>query len=860
MGKRGDWRALFALGIVLILLLGLVSADHTATITFTPQTVYETTTSTFNLSIGNFGSEDDITRVETTITGLEITGVRDFKKWNENFTSSSVTWSSGSIATNVLKAIFQFTARAPTVSSNTNHTLTVTTYDDANDQETQTVQFTILNDETGPLFSNAHPQDGDFVAQGTNAYTAQIIATDPETGVDHVDVSYQICNSSNQTQFSLTKVNDTYSRIIDLSSYDDGIFLCFAFSGESNGDATSTYTGRLGIDGIPPSVTLVGPNHGTMINAQAQFQFNVTDNLAATLRCELVIDGTVIANASVVNGATGSFSAANASEGIHTWNVACTDTAGLSGAGSTRTYTLDKTPPALTSTPANGSIMAGGTVISITLTDNFQLNQVTLTYNGSTTTQPSSFTLDTTAWPDGQTMVTVTASDQAGNVGNYVLIYTVDRTPPVISLLSPLNSSDVHVNFTFNAFDTYDNTLSCELYVDNVLRKKQNTTTLTTGIIDLIVPGAHTWRIECLDDANNRGVSANQQVTIVDMSGPDVVITDVPYFIRASPLTITADITDVSGIQSVTATLRDPANNVVTTTLTNSGSTYTLTYPTTMSTPLGTYAATFTATDTLNYSNSASKSFPLTYAYLITLTLSPTQTQPESGVSVSGNVVKDDNTKVPESTVTLFLPGNQSAQVPLDASGNYVYAFNAPSDDGVYDIIASITSAQNNVTYNATEQLTVSSPGNSNSEGNGGGARGRGVAAGGSSASSTSSSSPTSSTSSTSTTSPSTSEGEESDDESSSEKKEKKEKDKKKDKEDKKDDKETAGVGKAAGFFNLERLKDPKLIWTFLVLLGILTMFATISRRGKNEEKGTEEQTSQQDRFGLEDYIKQRKQ
>lgn len=853
MQRRGERRRLFILAIALLLALTAATANHTATLTLAPFTVYETTINSFNLSVNNFGSQDIITSVQATITDLEITSIQDFKGWTENFTTSSASWTGGSIAPNVLQALFPFTARAPAVTVNTTRTLTVTTQDDTNAQQTQTLQFTILNDETGPLFTNLHPTDDDFVAQGTTNYAIQVTAMDLETGVNHVDFTYQICNGSNQTQIALTKSNDTYARIADFSLYADSTFLCFAYGGESNGNAKTTYTGRLGVDGIAPSVALSSPANGAMINGNTLFQFNATDNLASTLRCELVIDGGVAANATVTNGATGSFPATNATEGIHTWNVVCADLAGLSGSGATRGYTLDRTPPQISSTPVNGSVMAGGTVITFSATDNFQLNQVTLTYNSTTTTQSAAFALDTTSWPDGPTPITITASDQAGNVGTYLLTYTVDRTPPIVSLVSPLTTSDVHANFTFTAFDTHDATLRCELYVDNAFRKAQNTTNLTTVINDLTTPGAHNWRVECLDDANNRGVSANQPVTIVDISGPDVIMQDVAYFTRGPPMVINVDITDISGVQDVTATLRDPNNGILSVTLTNSGSTYTLTYPTTNSTLLGVYTATFSAVDTLNYTSTSSEGYLLTYAYLLTLALSPSATQPGSGVSVTGTVINDNGSLVPETHVTLAVPGQNATSVPLNVSGNYAYAFNAPTTDGTYTVIASIVSAQNKVTYNKTEQLTVTSPAGSTSDGNGGngnggGVRGRGISAASNPSTSVAASSSTTTTSTASQGERDNDEAAESDEaaspsssgtaSSASD-----------------SDDDTAGVGKATGFFNLDRLNDPRLVWTFLIFLGILGVVAA-TMRGK---KPKEEKLELQDKLGLEDYLNQRR-
>jgi hypothetical protein len=62
-------------------------------------------------------------------------------------------------------------------------------------------------------------------------------------------------------------------------------------------------------------------------------------------------------------------------------------------------------------------------------------------------------------------------------------------------------------------------------------------------------------------------------------------------------------------------------------------------------------------------------------------------------------------------------------------------------------------------------------------------------------------------------------------------------------------------VGSASSFFTLNTLKDPKLIWTIIILLVIMGILALMARKPK--EKMPEEPVTE-DKFGLEEYLNSR--
>ena len=818
MGKRGVLIGAMALFVPVLLLL-MVAAQHSALVTLSSLSMYETTTAPFNVSMNNFGSQDSISLVTAQLGGFTVKNVTSYSDWKNNFTSNSIQWFGGLIHNNVINALFQFIAAAPAVDSNQTYTFTFVTKDTSNAEQTHSLQFTILNDETGPILSNQTVSDGSFIRQGANSYLVSTTAVDVETGVSSVTFRYSVCNNPNSTATSiqLTPSGSAYSATVDFSALLNEQQVCFDYIAASKGGATTTYSGKATVDGVSPTVSLKSPAEGAFINGQASFTFVPSDNLASSLSCSLLIDDVITATQSVSNNVQGSFSAQNGTDGKHTWNVQCADGVGLSGKGSPRTFTLDKTPPTASLTsPSNNSIISAGTLVEGTVADDYGVQTVMLAYNGNSTPAGTSFSISTASWVDGPTTVVVTATDNAGNTGTTILSVTVDRTPPVITLTGPEGTSDVHVNFTYDADDTYDDTLTCELYVNDTLYQTKDVTRGSNSFTQTLSPSSILWRVDCTDSANNRGSSSSKALTLVDTSGPDIAITPVDIVARGNPVIVTANITDPSGVAKVTASVVDPDGGTTPVTPTKSGSAYTISYPTTNASKLGTYTVAFSAEDTLGYGKSATEELTLTYAYLVTLTLTPTSVSPGDEITVSGKVLKDDGTVVPEQKITLTLP-DDSLTVTLDPSnGGFTYTFTAPASSGTYNVTASLTSLENDIEYDSTASFTVSS-------GSGGSTGGESFHPGSGGFGDLSSNyQPPPSSGTVTATAPAVVEDVPST--TSSEAESVQEPDTTSD---------LQGVGAATGFFSLENLKNNTLWWALLLLIIVIAALMMASKRSQ---------------------------
>ncbi|MBR9692220.1 hypothetical protein GOV06_05550 [Candidatus Woesearchaeota archaeon] len=683
--------------LVVILLVTIVYAAPNAVVNITPVSLYETTEAAFNLTINNVFGSEVIEEIRVDAPSLTITGVTDFAGWQNNFTENLVTWFDGDIENNAI-ALFQFNARAKLVDDDETGDIEIITKGDSDEETTDIIEITILNDDTAPLLSNNIPQDGGFVRQGINNQQLSIDAIDDETGIKNASFSYWNCSPNATitiTSIELTCAAGTCTSQADLSSYEEGDSMCFEFIVYNNALESETISGTVGFDGTAPSVVLIAPDNGAYGGSSTLFSFNATDNLAPTLECEWIVDDEVIDSATANNAeiTDTTYDMSNVSEGNHNWKVRCTDMVGLSADSETRTIIIDKTPPTITlNSPENNSIIGDNVLIDIDVTDNYEVDTVDY-----------SISLNSSELPEGTNILTVTAEDEAGNTAIAEFIFIVDRTAPTINMIAPLDnaSSDVHVNFVFDIDDNLDSTLDCSLYLNGSLEESAEFNIADTINWTVIIPRAdYDWYIICEDDAGNSDSTGSRLIHVRDVTGPDFV-SDIVYVPRTKDYPFDVEVTDPSGVNSVEIIFNNTVLNI-----TNDEDIYSGMIQTDLSYPLGVYYLEITAADELGNPNSMIDEFELVNGYIINLNVEPNEAEEGEEVTVSGTALLDDLSPVPENFATLYLP-EDIVNVTIDG-GAFNYTFDA-EDAGTYTIRAVIVSAEG-IEHEAAKILIVLAP------------------------------------------------------------------------------------------------------------------------------------------------------
>ncbi|MFO8016014.1 MAG: hypothetical protein R6U32_02835 [Candidatus Woesearchaeota archaeon] len=924
MGKRGI-AGLF-IAFVLLVSASSVSAEHTSTAELDPVTIYETLEANFTLEIENdFWSEDSIYDVALETEGVNILSLITPTDWTSTIDSGSVYYETetGAISSWDLQK-FGIALQALKVDENRTYEWSIKTEDNKNETHTTTVELNVINDATPPALSDPIPYDGLHIKEGTDDQEASITAIDNETGVKQVKFNYDDCAFLNDTKHMiLEEVNSTghYEGTANLSEYEDPtkdnasaapLEVCFSFNAENNGGNMSVYMGEITIDGAEPEVELVSPADNALMNSQSDFEFTARDNLAPNMSCELLVDGEVeLDNITAYNNETTTISVQNVSEGVHEWAVRCEDLAGWNATSGSRTYTLDRTPPSIKLAYPPYLIIAEGTDLGFTVTDNFELDGVSYNHSGSENTvnkttydsdNKSRFEIGTDGWPEGPTEVHVDADDAAGNNASRMFVVIVDKTAPEVDLLSPVNESDVKVNFTFNTSDDYDSMIDCTLYVgkDNNTAEANGTATVNTsrdnssdggiGIIrSLLGPGNYTWSVECVDDAGNEGRSGEWNLTTTDTSGPEITFSDANVTVRGNNITINSTITDISGVDddSVRAVMKDPANRTFNVSMSRAGDTdnYAGSFPTDENSPTGNYTATVHAADNSGNEGSGDNLYRVTYAYELSLALDPNPAETGEEVEASGTVLYDNGSLVPEEFITLSLPDTTMDAVIDNSTGGFSHIFEAPDVEGGHETTAQIT-AGNGFTFSAAANLTVIAESEEEDEDE---EKDDGDDDDGGSSDGPDSSTfqcPVGECYSGGECVPCVDDEDEEEDEDEGEKEEDNDKDKDKDEgdeagilephcgdktcnededcescpEDCGECEETEGVGAAGGFLNIDSMRS-SILWILLVLAIIAFMLVYLNRRGGPESLSPGKKKAfrkNRDKLNLDEYLERR--
>ncbi|HEX9696471.1 MAG TPA: hypothetical protein VGB64_09200, partial [Actinomycetota bacterium] len=242
----------------------------------------------------------------------------------------------------------------------------------------------------------------------------------------------------------------------------------------------------------------------------ATFHFNAEPG--ATYQCAL--------DAGAFASCTSPATYASLAEGTHTFNVKASDAAGNTGPAATHSWTIDITPPdtTITSGPSgtttdNSATFGVGASESATFACAFDGGA------WSACTNPASYS----GLADGAHTFQVRATDLAGNVDPSPAsrAWTIDTTPPAVSITSAPASPTNATGATFVFSSEPDATFECSL--NGVAYASCSSPRSYTGFAD----GTHTFRVRPTDDAGNVGAPADHTWTI-DTVAPTTTITAGP--------------------------------------------------------------------------------------------------------------------------------------------------------------------------------------------------------------------------------------------------------------------------------------------------------------------------------------------
>ncbi|NTX61907.1 hypothetical protein HUA74_14690 [Myxococcus sp. CA051A] len=467
-------------------------------------------------------------------------------------------------------------------------------------------------------------------------------------------------------------------------------------AGNTSPAAQRTFT----VDKTPPAVPVIQtPAASTVVGATGtDFSGTAEANSIVTVLVDGLLIGTATAHAT-----TGVWSLptnTSLAEGSRTMTVTAEDAAGNTSPAAQRTFTVDKTPPAVPviQTPASGAVVgAAGTDFSGTAEANSIVTvHVDGAFVGTTTahattgawTVPASSSLD-----EGPHTVTATATDGVGNISPTAEnAFAVDAAGPVVPLIqTPVAGTVVgSAGTTFSG--TAENSSTVTVLVDGLLI---GTTTAhaTTGAWSLpnntsLAEGSHTMTVTAKDAAGNTSPTA-QRTFAVDKTPPAVPVIQTP----ASGAVVGTAGTGFSGTAEANSivTVRVGTTVVGTPQATGTGA---WSVPTQTGFTHGSYTVTVTATDAgNNVGPAATRTFTVDTAAPsapVILTPNPDTVVGPAGTGFSGTAEANSTVSVSVDGVPI---GNAQASGP---GGAWSLPVSTGFANGTRTVSATATDAANN--------------------------------------------------------------------------------------------------------------------------------------------------------------------
>lgn len=269
---------------------------------------------------------------------------------------------------------------------------------------TATSSIGVRSNIVAPDLTLTSPADGTITASTTIGVTGTVSAADPTD--THLAVTVD--------GHPATITGGTFAATVPLAEGDTTIDVV-ATDGYG---LSSTRQVSVVRDSVPPVISVSGVADGQYSNAAlVSPSFGASDAHPAVVSATL--DGSPFLSGSPVTA-----------EGTHVLHVSATDTAG-NASNATVTFTLDRTTPTIDlDAPADRAYLPGPVTLTFDAAD-ANLAAVGATLNGA------AFASGDTVTDEGTYVLVVTATDRAGNEASATRTFTIDRTPPVLSVASP---------------------------------------------------------------------------------------------------------------------------------------------------------------------------------------------------------------------------------------------------------------------------------------------------------------------------------------------------------------------------------------------------------------------------------------
>ncbi|MGV8150807.1 MAG: CARDB domain-containing protein [Candidatus Woesearchaeota archaeon] len=370
-----------------------------------------------------------------------------------------------------------------------------------------------------------------------------------------VNISY-LLYVNNTIDLSGNITNST-SLLVNLSSLIDGQYILIMEAWDDFNNYRNSTPKTIYVDTTPPNITLNSPDDGEIFTQRnVILNYTITDNLAQTLNCSVVLDGINVANHSNSNGISRTYNANNLIEGTHYWNVTCYDQARNIDVSETRSFDIFIAPSiVLVSPPNNFWSNSADNTFYFNVSDESGLENCSILFNGNiistkTNTQitnnaTNNFTV--TSMNSGNYSWQIECYDNTTyhtyNITSNRTLY-VDTIFPVPIILTQndswyrVSNPSISVNIT----DNMDLVLNYTIYVNgshNVNGTANNASAFSRNLVGL-VNGTYEIIVEAVDEAGNR---MNSTPIIIHV---DSIVPSIQLIYPQNATNLTSEFTDLN--------------------------------------------------------------------------------------------------------------------------------------------------------------------------------------------------------------------------------------------------------------------------------------------------------------------------
>jgi len=279
---------------------------------------------------------------------------------------------------------------------------------------------------------------------------------------------------------------------------------------------------------FPSGFTVNASSNGTSFGIYPTANLTITNSGNTLTWVNGTSNGTSIgdSNSLILNG-TGKYfwvSASHPTPGVYSITVTTVDNLGNLNSTTIPVTVNDTTSPLVrVVSPISGgnyslasfnlSVLDNGGGVG-NCTYNYSLSDGAKNYTMANVTFPSyNYTAINSSIAEGNYLATFNCNDTSGNVNNTEKVsFTIDTTAPLVSLISPANTSiitSVPVVFSYNVTDTTP--VNCSFILDGAFNGANSTADYTGATINWFITtltsGSHSWDVNCTDSAGNRNLT-----------------------------------------------------------------------------------------------------------------------------------------------------------------------------------------------------------------------------------------------------------------------------------------------------------------------------------------------------------------